>query len=391
MSGYRRALGELYALAPKGIEPGLERVRAALERVGHPERAFDVVHIAGTNGKGSTARMIAEGIVDRRVGLFTSPHLHSLTERFVVDGQPIERGELVAAWDDLRDRLHDLTFFETVTVLAFEIFRRRGVEIAVLETGLGGRLDATNVVAQPRVTAITRIALDHQSWLGDDLASVAREKAGIIKERVACVIGAQDPEVEAVLCEVAARLGAPLTSPTFDGPELALAGAHQRENAAVALGALRVLREQGEEIDEARALRAEWPGRLERCGRVLLDAAHNPSAAAALARHLDGLEPGPRVLLFGAMRDKDWPAMLDLLRPHVSHVVLTAPELARAARPGEMSAPGDHVVDDPGAALDRARSLAGETGLVVVAGSIFLVAEVRARVLGVEGDPPIAL
>lgn len=357
--------------------------------------------------------MIAHGIVDRRVGLYTSPHLHSLTERFRVDGAPVARERVIDTWAEVKDRLAPipLTFFETVTVLAFEIFRREGAELVVLETGLGGRLDATNVFERPRVTVITRIALDHQAWLGDDLASIAAEKAGILRAGVPCVVGAQEPAADAVIEARAAQLGAPLIRPRFDGPghalhvrsapytspllSLALEGDHQRENAAVAVGALWMLEDQGVRVDPARAARVDWPGRLERRASrpdVLFDVAHNPNGAATLAAYLRA-HPGvgPFVLVFGAMRDKAWGEMLARLRPEVSHVVLTAAALGRSEDPHRMAEPGDHVEPDVVAAVEHARRLALPDGLVVVSGSAFVVAAARAFVLGIESDPPIAM
>jgi len=400
-------LRELYALSPRGIQPGLERVRAALAAVGDPQRAFGVVHVAGTNGKGSVAAMVARGIVEGPVGLYTSPHLHSLTERFRVDGDPVDQADVIDAWDALRDRVADvpLSFFEAATVLAFELFRRRGVQIAVLETGLGGRLDATNVFDRPLVTAITRVALDHQAWLGDDLASIAGEKAGILRAGVPCVLAPQEAEVDAVIARRAAQLGTPLIRPTHEGPSealcveaddhvssplwLRLPGAHQRDNAAVAVGALWMLAERGFDVDVGRAALAEHPGRLERVDGALLDVAHNPDGARALAAHLEqNAHDGPFALVFGAMKDKDWPTMLATLRPHVQHVVLTRAKLERSADPVNL---GDgSVVEDVVDAVAAAHALVPD-GTVVVAGSAFVVAEARAAILGVPTDPPIAL
>ncbi len=404
-------LGELYGLAPRGIRPGLERMRAALKRIGDPQGRFDVAHVAGTNGKGSVAAMIAAGVVSPKVARFTSPHLHSLTERFVIDGRPVSREVVIHTWERIRSRLAEvpLTFFETVTALAFAIFEAEGVELAVLETGLGGRLDSTNVSGRKLVTAITRVAVDHASWLGDDLVGIAREKAGIMAPGVPCVVGSQSLEVDAELGRVAAGVGAEVRRPVSNGPasgfrvldgertsaplSLALPGAHQRENAAVAVGALWALEARGLSVDPVRATRVRWPGRLERLvdgPELLLDVAHNPNAARALARYL-ATERRPTALVFGAMRDKDWCGMLGPLRPLFSHVVLTRAPLGRAEEPAAMASPGDHVEPRVSAAVERARELVGSDGLVVVAGSVFIVAEVRALRLGIDADPPIAL
>lgn len=409
-------LSELYALASRGIAPGLERVRAALGRIDDPQGAMRVVHVAGTNGKGSVARMIAEGIVDDDacVGLFTSPHLHSFTERFVVDGEPVDQETLIAAWAPLEPRIEGipLTFFETITVLAFQLFRARGVTIAVIETGLGGRLDATNVVERPIVTAITRIALDHQAWLGDTIEEIAREKAGIMKAGVPCVVGPQVPEVDAVIAEVAASLGAPVVRPRFDGGQKALhvrygeyvspllsvhlAGDHQHENVAVAVAALQAIDESCIAlVDPVRAVNARWPGRVELIrGRpdLVFDVGHNPSAARALSAYLEKCHGGfdKWALVFGAMKDKDHRAMLAELRPHVNQVFLTTPKLGRAANPKRMAEAGDVVVPDVAEAMRQARELCMPEGLVIVTGSTFVVAEARAELLSVENDPLIA-
>lgn len=418
-SAYERALHELYALSSRGIEPGLSRMSAALELAGHPERSFQVVHVAGTNGKGSVSNAVFTGLRGR-AGLFTSPHLHRLTERFRVrleDDEPdepdeISREELVETWDGLRRVLRSpgappLTFFETVTLMAFRLFERRGAEIVVLETGLGGRLDATNVIEAPLVCAITRVGLDHRAFLGDELPRIAREKAGILKPGVPCVVGPQPPVVLRVLAQRAEALGAPLVRV----PEVLLEGGtdleggsperlagYVRENVSVAVEVLRVLARRGLEVDVSRAIAARWPGRLERLcppgsPPYLLDAAHNLDGAEALARYLARRPTERRVLLFGAMADKDWPEMLATLRPHVEHVVFGAAPLTRAERPETLAArvPGD-VAPTTDAAMKRAGALAHARGAtVVVAGSIFLMAEVRARLLGVQADPPIAL
>jgi dihydrofolate synthase/folylpolyglutamate synthase len=418
---YAEVLRELYALAGRGIDPGLGRTRAALEAVGHPERAFPVVHVAGTNGKGSVSAMVSTGLADagHRVGLYTSPHLSSFTERMRVLGGPaIERADVVEAWETLRGPLSavpGLTFFELVTVLALWLFARRGVHVAVLEVGLGGRLDATNVIDAPRVCAITRIGLDHQRYLGDDLASIAAEKAGILKPGAPVVIGPQPDEAREVLERLAASVGAPAVLVGRDlvvrddaeglaveglgkslvGLRPRLVGRHQHDNVGVAIGVLALLERSGLAVDPRAAVeRVEWPGRLERIerdGRFLLDAAHNVDGCRTLAAHLASTPAPRRVLVFGAMADKDWRDMLALLRPHVDEVVLTAPALSRAERPEVLAdAVGGHAVDAE-RALDRARALAGPDGEIVIAGSIYLMGDLRARLLGIEPDPPIAM
>ncbi|MCZ7679865.1 MAG: bifunctional folylpolyglutamate synthase/dihydrofolate synthase [Sandaracinaceae bacterium] len=404
---YEEVLAELYALSARGIEPGLERMRAALARAGHPERDVCVVHVAGTNGKGSVSAMVATGLAaaGHRVGLYTSPHLTTLTERVrVMGGPPIERADVADGWARLRGALIGegaprLTFFEALTVLALELFRGRGLDVVVLEVGLGGRLDATNVFERPLACAITRIGIDHTGFLGSDLASIAREKAGILRAGVPAVIGPQREEARLAIEREASRVGAPLrwAEPgrvARAGLSPRLPGAHQRENAAIALGVLEALSEQGLSADPRAAVEeVEWPGRLERVeanGPFLLDAAHNADGCEALAAHLAS-RPRRRVLVFGAMADKDWRAMLAILRPHVDAVVCAAPPLSRAERPEVIAAAcGGHPAEHARHAVALARELAGDDE-VVVAGSIYLMGEIRGLLLGLEADPPIAM
>ena len=345
--------------------------------------------------------MVATGLAaaGQRVALYTSPHLASLTERMrVLGGDAITEDDVARTWASLREPLFGagaprVTFFEALTVLALALFREREVELAVLEVGLGGRLDATNVIERPLACAITRIGLDHQYLLGDDLASIAREKAGILRPGVPAVLAPQRPEAQAVLEEIASRIGAPIV-PLAQLGELRprLRGAHQQENARIAATVLSALREQGVASDARAAIEdVEWPGRLERVGAFLLDAAHNEDGAATLAAFLASEPRRRRVLLFGAMADKDWRAMLALLRPHVDALVFAAPPLARAERPENLAAAlGGEPAPSVERAIERARELAGD-GEVIVAGSIYLMGEVRARLLGLPMDPPIAM
>lgn len=424
---YAEATRYLYALAPRGVQLGLERMERALAQRGHPERAFASVVVAGTNGKGSVAAMVAACLraSGLEVGLYTSPHLHRMVERFRVNGRPISRAELARRTAELAPWLAseaapELTFFEVCTLIAFEVFRDRRCDVAVLEVGLGGRLDATNV-GTPEVSVITRIAMDHADRLGDTLGQIAREKAGIIKPRVPLVCGAREPEALRVIRARAKREGAPLRELgrdfsarlegdafSFEAGEhalerlrLPLSGAYQADNLACALATLQVLRERGFEIPDAAIRRGvrqvRWPGRLELIGGapdVLLDAAHNPDAAQALARHLAELRARyPRiVLLFGVLADKDHRAMLKPLRPRVDELVFATPATPRALPASALVARwGGVAVDDPARALQKARRLAGKRGLVVAAGSIFLMSAVRARLLKQSADPPIAM
>ena len=403
----------LFALEQFGIKFGLDNMSAIVATLGHPERAFRSVHIAGTNGKGSVTAMVDAALraAGHRSARYTSPHLVDLAERFVIDGRPVSHDALVAAVTVVRDAIAALragggldvqpTFFEVTTAIALELFRRAGVTVAVLEVGLGGRLDATNIVSPPDVvaTAITSIAFDHQVYLGSTLREIALEKAGIIKPGVPVVVGPLDAEAEAAVDEVAASRGARVLrarASDCDGMAIGLAGAHQRSNAAVAMRILQLLDTRGMAVSahaiEDGLAHPQWPGRLDvrrlADGReLLLDAAHNPAGAASLASYL--LEEGgdPRPLVFAAMRDKDVAGMFAALLPAVGCLILTRASNARSADPESLAeqaravAPALPIAIAPalGDALDAAWRTSPR---IVVAGSIFLLGDVMKRVDG---------
>jgi dihydrofolate synthase/folylpolyglutamate synthase len=430
-----RPPGEILAgLERLGVRLGLEPLQGLLERLGNPERGLVAVLIAGTNGKGSTAAMLASvaRAAGLRTGLYTSPHLQRVEERIRIDGEPIDSALLAAALERVlaavrHAGLETPTYFEAATAAAFLLFAEARIELAVLEVGLGGRLDATNL-SQPIVSVVTPIALDHTEWLGETLAAVAREKAGVMRAGRPAVLGPQEPEAERALLGAAREIGARpvdarerarvlavaprgLAGSRFEVEldaarleiDLPLAGEHQVENAAVAIAAAATLAGEGFPALDAGAIRrglaaVRWPGRLESLtlpgGRatVLLDAAHNPHGVAALARFLAGL--GRRfVLVFGALADKDFARMLAPLAANASAVVLTRPESPRALDPARLRAlladpAGARLEPDPALALTTALGLADTSGvdLVVVAGSIYLIAAAR-RELARRGAP----
>jgi dihydrofolate synthase/folylpolyglutamate synthase len=420
MGTYAEALAYLTTLeVTAGWDLKLERMRAALVRRGHPQAAWPALHVAGTNGKGSTAAMLDAVLTAAgyRTGLYTSPHLIDFTERIRVGGRTIPREAVVALVAELRVDLEAagiaLTHFEFATLIACEWFTRVGVEVGVIEVGLGGRLDATNLV-RPAATAITSIALDHEAWLGGDLASIAAEKAGILKPCVPLALGRVPPEAETVIAARAEALGVPVArlgidavleedagGLVFRGPgvrwtdlSLGLPGRFQRDNAALALTTLALVRDRvpvsGGAVRTGLA-RVRWPGRLavvRRAPLVVLDGAHNPAGAGTLAAELPGVVgERPVVLVFAVMADKDWAAMLEPLLPHVARVVVTrvgrrgaAPAVVSAALAGRVPI---EVVEDARAALNAALAHAGPDGVVLVAGSLFLVGEAYAA-LGVS-------
>jgi dihydrofolate synthase / folylpolyglutamate synthase len=415
----------LFALETFGIKLGLDNISQLCEALGHPERSFRSLHVAGTNGKGSVTAMShaalrAAGI---RAGRYTSPHLHDLAERFVINDRPVETSLLESTVEDVlscADRLRALgvltvhpTFFEATTAAAFELFRRSRVEIGVIEVGLGGRFDATNVIT-PVAGAITTIDFDHQQHLGDTLAAIAFEKAGIIKPGMTMVMGDLRPEAAEVVRRCAAERGARLVEAHHDtrwqaemvegrarltlatpsgsyGPvTLGLRGQHQIGNAIVAVRLLEVAAASGipiprEAIDQGLAA-AEWPARLElltldRGRHVLLDAAHNPEGARALAAYLTRWHPERPPLVIGVMRDKNVADIAQTLIPVVSSLIATAAPTPRAIPAADLArhlraagAMEVRVEADPVVAIERAFEFADT---ICVAGSIFLAGAVR--------------
>ena len=410
---------------------GLARMRRLLRELGDPHLRYPVAHVAGTKGKGSTVAMLAASLEEsgHRVGRYLSPHVHTVEERIAVDGVPIAAADLVAAFQRVmpavealdaaaaRRRRHGPTWFEVITAAAFVHFARMKVDVAVLETGLGGRFDATNV-CRPLVTVITSISLDHMKLLGPTITRITREKAGIIKSRCPVVSAAAQPAARRVIAETAARRRAPLVQlgrdfvvrprtaargasfdlVVTDGGDArrystALAGRHQADNAAVAAMAARLLDARGVSVtDDAieRGLRrATLPARIETVARrplVIVDAAHNVASMRAL---VDTLRPAldrhrPRALVFAASGDKQVEKMLGTVAGSFEHVVVTRylrnPRAASFDRLRAACAaaglPAPERAETPAEALARARSRVGPHGMVVVAGSFFLAAEI---------------
>ena len=446
----------LFARGNFGMKLGLERMADACARLGHPERAAPVLHVAGTNGKGSTCAFVEASLraAGLRTGLYTSPHLNHFCERIRIGGAPISEARACELLEEVRARVPDalgepgLTFFEIVTLMGFLAFR--GVDVMVVEVGLGGRLDATNVVS-PLACAVTSLGLEHTQYLGPTLAHIAREKAGIFKRGAPAVSAGQPRAAALVLQERAEESGISLWRPgrdyrfesrdvrpfCYQGPrwavragDLALAGHHQRTNAALACALLEAAAQAGLRVEPRHAeegLRtARWPARLERFGNVLVDGAHNPHAVEAVVRALSrvlaemrygtppsaagesdsapargGVSPcegrdaigsarlpesgaGERAhVVFGALQDKDVSAMLRLLAPVAASMHYCAPDSPRAMQPETLVSlqPGTPHAS-VAAALAAARTAAGGDGTVLCLGSLYLAAEVRALLLG---------
>ncbi len=415
----------LSARTTGGIRWGLERTEELLAGADDPHRRFRSVHVGGTNGKGSVAALCESALradaAGRRVGLYTSPHLVSFAERIRIDGRPAPEEAIVAAAERLLPAIErtGATFFEATTAIAFLCFADAGVDVAVVEVGLGGRLDSTNVIT-PLASAVTNVALDHTQYLGESLESIAREKAGIFKPRVPALTGETDPAVLEVLRRAAAEARAPLTaleervrnvevetgltgtrvsfqSAAWGARELSipLAGAHQARNAVLAAELLSLLpdplRPAWETVQRGFA-GVRWPGRLQverlRGTTWLFDVAHNPAGVAVLVDALDGLDlPRPLVLLTGILADKEWSRMLGPLLARADAAILTTPPTAPPARRWDPAAAARWVADQLGAsprviedfdaALARATTLAPH-GTVLVTGSVHTVGDALA-------------
>jgi dihydrofolate synthase/folylpolyglutamate synthase len=420
----------LFALEQFGIKLGLENITRLLDALGHPDRQFDAVHVAGTNGKGSVTAMVERAFrhAGHHTGRYTSPHLARIEERIAIDGAPVGAdtfrtitADVLALVDRLRAQgtLEAVpTFFEATTAIAFEAFRRAGVEIAVVEVGLGGRYDATNVI-QPRLTVITSIALDHQQHLGHTIASIAFEKAGILKQGVPLVLGDVQPAARSVIEDVArsrevtiidagthlvasavvteGRATISVATPVrrYESVRLSLNGRHQIANAVIAIRTLEELERSGVTMGEdaivAGLSDVQWPARLEwlrlRGDReILLDAAHNVAGAEALASYLSESGAAPLPVVLAIMRDKEVEAIVAALAPVASHICATSLPMPRALPADALADQVRRVApriacaafEDPHAALEAALAHAPR---VAAAGSIFLVGPLREQLL----------
>jgi dihydrofolate synthase/folylpolyglutamate synthase len=413
---------------------GLSRVKELVADLGSPHTRFPSVHIAGTRGKGSTAAMCEAGLrtAGYRTGFYISPHLHTFRERIQVNREEISREDVVALVEEIRpfvERVPGVTTFEAITAMGFLYLARAEVDVAVIEVGLGGRLDATNVLT-PEVSIITSLSLEHTYLLGDTLDKIAYEKAGIIKRGLPAVIAPQRDEARIVLETVCRERGAPQTRIGRDwkyeaGPAdldgqafsvwrlagdgskldgeywMPLLGRHQLENAACAVAALDILGQRGFDVsaeDVQEGLRTvQWPGRMEILSReplVVVDCAHNPYAARILRKALDEWFPGKRwVLIYGASVDKDIAGVLTILLPISDYVIVTRSDHPRAAAPAKLAdiaasaGGGAEISVNPAKALQRALEVMGPNTGLLATGSIFLVADVREEWARHAGTP----
>ncbi|ABQ27436.1 bifunctional folylpolyglutamate synthase/dihydrofolate synthase [Geotalea uraniireducens] len=419
---YQETLSYIYGLGRFGMKPGLERITATLQALHNPQDAFKTVHVAGTNGKGSTssflASMLAEG--GHRVGLFTSPHLINFTERIRINGREIAEEEVVhLAEQVIAAAPPETTFFELVTAMATLYFAEQKVQLAIMEVGMGGRLDATNALSGI-LSLITPVAYDHCDYLGASLAAIAGEKAGVIKVGRSVVVSPQEQDALSVIRNRCLEMKSPFygygeaftafwsdTGLSYrgiglemDGLRPGLAGRYQQANAASALAAAELLDGMGFPLD-AGTLRsgiekAHWPGRMEILGtspRILLDGAHNPAGSKALAEALEDIPRDRLLIVAGMMGDKDVDGILGPLLPLADEMLAVAPSLARAL-PSEKLAEfcrsrgvTAHDAGTVAAGLSSARDIAGPDDLILVCGSLFTVGEARAVLLSKNFEP----
>jgi len=402
----------LFSLERFGIKLGLDNIRTILAALGHPERAWQSIHIAGTNGKGSVAAMVERGLraTGLKTGRYTSPHLDRIEERVAINGKAIDS----ATFESVTAHVFDVidaatasgelkvppTFFEVSTAIAFEIFKRAAVDVAVVEVGLGGRFDATNVLT-PTITAITSIAFDHEKHLGHTLSEIAFEKAGIAKPGVPLVIGRLPREAADRIVKVAREVEAPVfdahattTDRKYPPLRLALPGRHQLENAAVAVAILErwstLVGHISTEAIVTGLTECEWPARLEWLrvppnGELLIDAAHNPAGATALASYLQDMGRKKLPIVFAAMADKDLTNMIGALAPIASTFIATTVPHARARTADQLaneirrltSVPVE-AFQSPEAAVERALE---QSKRAVACGSIYMIGPLRARLI----------
>jgi dihydrofolate synthase/folylpolyglutamate synthase len=387
---YQEALGYLESLQVYGSKLGLDNIRYLCKKLGNPEQNLKVIHVAGTNGKGSVCAMASAILREARlkVGRYISPHLLDFRERIVINDKEIPEHEVAKYIEKLKpiaeemDRHPDLThptYFEIVTAMALKHFAVHKVDYAVVEVGLGGRLDATNVV-KPEVCVITNISLEHTGVLGNTIAKIAKEKAGIIKEDAIVVTSAGGEALE-VIKQIAAEKSSEVIDVTEPYKwDLALKGEFERMNAAVAIEAVRQL---GLEVPVERTLieaalrRVQWPGRMQKIGNILLDCAHNPAGIRVLVNSLNTYPRKKLILVFGCLSDKDHKKMLSALEEIADTIILTQPQNERAISPHDLhlEVPGSTTTEHIAEALKHAQDIAQADDLILVTGSCYVVGE----------------
>ena len=385
---YEESLEYLNWLAIFGIKEGLQRIKNLMSKLHEPQNFYETIHVTGTNGKGSVCAMLAEFLKadGKTVGLFTSPHLESYCERISINGENISESDFAAQIEIVKNCNVDATHFETLTAAAFNYFRQRKVDVAVIEVGLGGTLDSTNVIT-PKISIITNVALDHENILGD-LENIALNKAGIIKPNVPVVTGAKDLPLE-IIREVAAKNNSPIYEVTTPADvKINLRGEYQKFNAAIAIQAAKVLGIADDKIF-AGLEKVKWAGRFEivdtKFGKVIIDGAHNPNGAAALRQSLDKYFPtGKRAWIFGALADKNFDEMIKILFRADDFVIVTPPNNKRAASAEKLSETltSHGIKNIPVKNLsDAFEKLLNCDRIKIAAGSLYLIGDLRTKIL----------
>jgi dihydrofolate synthase/folylpolyglutamate synthase len=383
-SKYDEMLDYLYGLKWFGIRPGLERIEECMKKLGNPERKLKVIHVAGTNGKGSVCAMLSSILQKSgfRVGMYTSPHLVDFRERFRINNETISKADVMRIAEKIRNTGTELSFFEFSTAIALQCFYEKNVDYAVVEVGMGGRFDATNVV-NPVATVITSISLDHIEWLGDTIEKIAYEKAGIAKEGVP-MFTAVDSEAIRNACK---EKSAPLFIVT--GKEsTSMNGDFQESNAGIAAAVSRYLKIPEEKIQDG-LLSVKWPARLEYIeNNVILDCAHNADGIEKISGFIKTLKYDKLVIVFGVMKNKNYNGMISRL-PRYDRIILTRPKIERSLDPEELkSICHDYtVIEDAGEAYEEARKIAGEGGLILICGSCYLAGELIAYINKIKVHP----
>jgi dihydrofolate synthase/folylpolyglutamate synthase len=414
---YQKCLDSMFRLQRFGIKLELETIRHFLEKIGNPQTSFKTIHIAGTNGKGSVAAMLS-AILHRAgytVGRYTSPHLVNFNERICIDDRPITDDDVIAAWQlvsSVAPANRQPTFFELTTAMALSEFGRRKVDWAVIETGMGGRMDATNVI-QPELTIITNISMEHKAYLGNTIAAIAYEKAGIIKNGVPLVSGVRQKSAKDVILAKAHSMQAPAylhkrdfrhrrkpgnrfnykgIANSFRDLSLNLDGAHQFENAALAIAACEVLDQSRKAALAPSDIRyglqhTHWPGRMEIAGHsptIILDGAHNLMAASVLARHLTAKYVGKKIILIiGILDDKPYRAILKYLVPCCQIVIVTQADTQRAIAAEQLEiiareySSNVHMMPTVKQALHHALGISEQHDIICIAGSLYVVGEAK--------------
>ncbi len=396
---YQELMDYLSSLEKIGTRLGLERMEKVTQSLGYPQNDYKIIHVAGTNGKGSVCAMISSVLKEcgYKVGMFTSPYLIDVREKIMINGQKISKKDMVKYSTIIRGKNVKLTYFEFLTALAFIYFKEKGVNFAVIEVGLGGRLDATNVV-NPMVSVITNIGLEHTNYLGNDIKSITKEKAGIIKHSIPVVTNAKGESLEEiekianerdsklfVVKERARKLQSDLEKQIItygcERIRFPLLGDFQIENLKTALETIEILKASNE-IPKEKIIsgleKTKWPGRMEVVGRnplIILDGAHNPDGIKALSDFVKGLEFGKMVLVMGISRDKDKESMIREIFQLADEIILTKSSY-RAMDPFGIA--NDHIIEnDPGKALEKAKGLAGKDDLILVTGSLYLIGDLK--------------